>query len=331
VVNDVKTQLTEINWDYASIERLDPKAVKTILIPFNLGKAIKDKDPAHNIELMPGDVVTIFGVDDIPVPLEKRTQFVRLGGEVKVPGIYQLSPGETLPQLLQRAGGLSRDAYLYGTVFSRESTRVQQQDNLNQAVRRMEAQITAEAATSLQNVYDPEKAGNVQAQLAGQRMMLERLRGLKASGRIALEMDVNRPELPPLALQDGDSITVPSKPSFVAVFGAVQAENSFIHRDTATVGDYIDKAGPTREADLQAAMLIRSDGTVLANRAQRSWIGLGNTGFMGTRLQPGDSIFIPEVLDRRTAYTQFIQGAKDWTAILYQFGIGAAAFKTLRN
>jgi hypothetical protein len=37
------------------------------------------------------------------------------------------------------------------------------------------------------------------------------------------------------------------------------------------------------------------------------------------------------VLDRRTAYTQFIQGAKDWTTILYQFGIGAAAFRTLRN
>ena len=331
VVNDVKTRLTEINWDYASIERLDPKAVKTILIPFNLGKAIKDKDPANNIELMPGDVVTIFGVDDIPVPLEKRTQFVRLGGEVKIPGIYQLTPGETLPQLLQRAGGLSRDAYLYGTVFSRESTRAQQQENLNQAIRRMEAQINSETATSMQNVYDQEKGASVQAQLAGQRMMLERLRSLRASGRIALEMDANTPELPPLALQDGDTITVPSKPSFVAVFGAVTAENSFIHRETATVGDYIDKAGPTREADLQAAMLIRSDGTVLANRAQRSWIGMGNTGFMATRLQPGDSIFIPEVLDRRTAYTQFIQGAKDWTAILYQFGIGAAAFRTLRN
>jgi protein involved in polysaccharide export with SLBB domain len=331
VVNDVKTQLTEINWDYASIERLDPKAVKTILIPFNLGKAIKDKDPANNIELMPGDVVTIFGVDDIPVPLEKRTQFVRIGGEVKIPGIYQLTPGETLPQLLQRAGGLSRDAYLYGTVFSRESTRAQQQENLNQAIRRMEAQINSQAATSLQNVYDKENAGNIQAQLAGQRMMLERLRSLRASGRIALEMDADRPELPALALQDGDGITVPSKPSFVAVFGAVQAENSFIHRNNATVGDYIDKAGPTREADLEGAMLIRSDGTVLANRAQRSWLGLGHKGFLGNRLQPGDSVFIPEVLDRRNAYTQFIQGAKDWTAILYQFGLGAVGIKTLRN
>jgi len=330
VIGDVKQQLTEINWDYASIERLDPKAVKTILIPFNLGKAIKDKDPANNIELMPGDVATIFGVDDIPVPLEKRSQFVRLGGEVKVPGIYQISPGETLPQLVQRAGGLSRDAYLYGTVFSRESTRVQQQENLNQAIRRMEAQVQSQAASTVQNVYDKDNLTNAQAQAAGQRQMLDRLRHLKASGRIALELDVDRPELPALTLQDGDTITVPSKPSFVAVFGAVMAENSFIHSGSESVGDYIQKAGPTREADLEAAMLIRSDGTVLANRAQRSFWGFGHMGFMGIRLQPGDSIFIPEVIDRRSAYTQFIQGAKDWTSILYQFGIGAAALKTLK-
>lgn len=331
VVGEVKRLVTEINWDYASIERLDPQAIKTNLIPFNLGKAIKAKDPAHNIELMPGDVITIFGVDDIPVPLEKRTQFVRVGGEVKVPGIYQITPGETLPQLIQRAGGMSRDAYLYGTVFTRESTRAQQQENLNQAIRKMESQINSQAATSLQNVYDKENAGNMQAQLAGQRILLERLRTMRASGRIALEMDVTQPELPPLALQDGDSITVPSKPSFVAVFGAVMAENTFIHRPDASAADYITKAGPTRDADLQAAMIIRSDGTVLANRAQRSWFGIGNNSFMGTRLQAGDSIFVPEVLDRRTAYTQFVQGAKDWTAILFQFGIGAAAYKTLKN
>lgn len=330
VVNDVKTQLTEINWDYAAIERLDDKAVKTILIPFNLAKAIKEKDPVNNIELMSGDVVTIFGVDDIPVPLEKRTQFVRLGGEVKVPGIYQIKPGETLPQLVQRVGGVSRDAYLYGTVFSRESTRVQQQENLDQAVRRMEAQVQAQAASTIQNIYDKDSASSSQAQVAAQRMMLERWRGLKASGRVALEMDADRPELPVLTLQDGDTILVPSKPSFVAVFGAVMAEKSFIHRVDSTVSDYIEKSGPTREADLEAALLIRGDGTVMSNRAQRSWLGLGNMGFMGTRLQAGDSIFIPEVLDRRSAYTQFIQGAKDWTALLYQFGIGAAALKTLQ-
>jgi hypothetical protein len=68
---------------------------------------------------------------------------------------------------------------------------------------------------------------------------------------------------------------------------------------------------------------------VVANGAQRSFMGFGNYSFMGTELNPGDSVFVPEILDKRTAYTRFIQGAKDWTALLYQFGLGAAGFKSL--
>ncbi|ALK87342.1 polysaccharide biosynthesis/export family protein [Limnohabitans sp. 63ED37-2] len=331
VINDVKNLLEEINWDYAAIERLDAKEVKTVLIPFNLGKAIKDKDPQHNLRLMPGDVVTVFGVKDLPVPMEKRTQFVRIGGEVKVPGIYQISPGETLPQLLERAGGLSRNAFAYGTVFSRESTRQEQQRNLEKAKRRLEQDINSQVASQLQNVTDSEKGSAVQAQIAGQKILLSRLQGLSASGRIALELDSKNPQLPALELEDGDSIIVPHKPSFVGVFGAVMAETSFIYKSGNDVAHYVEKAGPTREADLDAALLIRADGTVQSNKAGRSWLGLGNANFMTSVLNPGDTVFIPEVLDRRSAYTQFIQGAKDWTTLLYQFGLGAAALKTIRN
>jgi hypothetical protein len=53
--------------------------------------------------------------------------------------------------------------------------------------------------------------------------------------------------------------------------------------------------------------------------------------FMKTRIYPGDTIFVPEIVDKRTAYMQFIQGAKDWTQLFYQFGLGAAAIRTLRN
>lgn len=330
VKNEVKNLLEEINWDYAVIERLDASQVKTRLIPFNLKKAIQDKDPAHNLQLLPGDVVTVFGVKDLPVPLENRTQFVRISGEVKVPGVYEVKPGETLVQLLERAGGYSRNAYPYGTVFTRESTRREQQANLDKAIRKMEQDINAQAATQLQNAIDAEKSAAAQSQIAGQRLVLKRLESLSASGRIALEMSAADTQLPPIVLEDGDSITVPHKPSFVGVMGAVQAETSFIHKPGYTVGDYIEKAGPTASANLDAALLIRADGTVQANKAQRSWTGRGNSQFMSTLMQPGDTLFVPEELDRRSAYTQFIQGAKDWTSILYQFGIGAAAFKTLK-
>lgn len=330
VKNEVKNLLEEINWDYAVIERLDASQVKTRLIPFNLKKAIQDKDPAHNLQLLPGDVVTVFGVKDLPVPLENRTQFVRIAGEVKVPGVYEVKPGETLVQLLERAGGYSRNAYPYGTVFTRESTRREQQANLDKAIRKMEQDINAQAATQLQNAIDAEKSAAAQSQIAGQRLVLKRLESLSASGRIALEMSAADTQLPPIVLEDGDNITVPHKPSFVGVVGAVQAETSFIHKPGYTVGDYIEKAGPTASANLDAALLIRADGTVQANKAQRSWTGRGNSQFMSTLMQPGDTLFVPEELDRRSAYTQFIQGAKDWTSILYQFGIGAAAFKTLK-
>lgn len=328
-INDVKNLLEEINWDYAAIERMDPKEVRTQLIPFNLSKALRDKDPAHNLELLPGDVVTIFGVKDVPVPLAKRTQFVRLSGEVKVPGFYQIQPGETLKEVLARAGGLTEQAYAYATELTREKARQQQQANLEKAVRRLETDIAGQAVTTLQNASATDTAGGLQAQMAAQKQLLARMQTLKANGRIALEMNPEKPIYPDLPLEDGDSITVPARPGFVSVFGAVLAENAFIHREGATVQGYLDRAGLLREADLDAALIIRADGSVEGNTAHRRWFWGG--GFMGKELHAGDAVFVPEQFDRRSAYTQFIQGAKDWTAIFYQFGLGAAAIKTIRD
>jgi protein involved in polysaccharide export with SLBB domain len=330
VVNEVKNLLEEINWDYAVVERIDPKEVRSLLIPFNLSKAIRDKDPASNLELFPGDVVTIFGVNDVPVPLEKRTQFVNIGGEVKVPGFYQLNPGETLNQLIQRAGGLTTNAFAYGTVFTRESTRRQQQINLDQAVRRMESDIAGQTAAELQNVTSLEKGAGVEAQVQSQRILAGRLKALKASGRIALEMAHENPVFPDLKLEDGDRILIPNSPDFVGVVGAVLAETSFIHRASVKAQHYLDRAGPTRDAETDSSMIIRADGSVEADlTTSNSWFGRGSTVLSRT-LYPGDTLFVPEKIDRRTGYSKFIQGAKDWTTILYQFGLGAAAFKVLK-
>lgn len=317
-----------INWDYAQVIRRMPETLGTRAITFNLGRAVLQGSAADNIALNPGDRIALFTTAQLAVPLEKRTQIVTLSGEVAVPGQYQISPGETLPQLVKRAGGLSQNAFIYGMVFTRESTRVEQQANLEKALRRMEASINSQTATSLQNVVDNEKALAAQAQISSQRVMLSRMENLKASGRIALDLDPGKPELPTIDLEDGDTIVVPHRPSFVGVFGEVMAETAFIYKSTNSVSDYIDRAGLTRDADLDNAMLIRADGSVQSN--QRKGYFFSN-GLLSMRLNPGDSIFVPAVIDRRTAYSTFIQGAKDWTAILYQFGLGAAGLKALRN
>jgi protein involved in polysaccharide export with SLBB domain len=270
----------------------------------------------------------------VAVPTEKRSQMVTLTGEVAVPGKYQLQPGDTLPDLIKRAGGLGKYAFAYGTVFTRESTRAQQQENLNKSVRRMRAQVDAQIAALAQNATDAEKAGTVQAQIAGQQQLLKRMEEIKATGRVALDLDADRPELPPIALEDGDVITVPQRPSFVGVFGEVYSESALIHKPQLSVVDYLSKAGVTRDADLDNLIVVRADGTVEGSgNSESMWSrsALWGAGFQDKKLNPGDSVFVPSAVDRRTAYSLFIQGAKDWTSLIYQFALGAAAFKTLRN
>jgi protein involved in polysaccharide export with SLBB domain len=255
---------------------------------------------------------------------------VTLSGEVNVPGKYQVQAGDTLPAIIARAGGLSSNAFLYGIVFTRESTRLQQQENLDKSIRRLETEVNAQVASNLQNVTDSEKGSGVQAQIAGQKILLDRVKNFKASGRISLELDPTHSQLPPLALEDGDQINVPSRPSFVGVFGEVMAETSFIHNPAFTVANYLDKAGLTRDADLDNIMLVRADGSAETASRRTTFFNF-SSGLSNKKLNPGDTIFVPGVIDRRSVYSQFIQGAKDWTAILYQFGLGAAAIKTLSS
>ena len=72
----------------------------------------------------PGDIITIFSQRDISVPQTSRSQYVIVEGEVMRPGVYKLEKNETLRSVLQRAGGLSPNSYVYGAQLTRESARM---------------------------------------------------------------------------------------------------------------------------------------------------------------------------------------------------------------
>jgi hypothetical protein len=120
---------------------------------------------------------------------------------------------------------------------------------------------------------------------------------------------------------------VPSKPAFVHVFGAVNVEASPLWKPNSRVKDYLRLAGTTSDADLDNAFVLRVDGTVVSSESQ-GWF-FGKIG--GLEVMPGDTIVVPEKLDKQTAWTKFTQGAREWTQILANFGLGAAAIKTLRD
>jgi hypothetical protein len=297
---------------------------------------VLNADESQNLELMPGDVVTIFGVRDLQVPRARQTRLVRLEGEVAAPGIYSVESGETLPQLVARVGGLTRDAYLFGTELSRDSVRKQQSVTLQTVVQKLEEQVTAGAASRAANltVTDATQLAmqqqRIQAEERLARERLARLRTMKPSGRIALELDPASPQLPTMTLEDGDRIVIPPRPSFVGVAGAVYNDNVLVWRQGRTVGDYLQSAGPTENADIANLFVIRADGSV-TTRTQGGFLGVGRGDLKSLVLVPGDTLVIPDKVDRETGYTAFMRGLKDWTQIIYQLGLGAAAIQVLRN
>jgi protein involved in polysaccharide export with SLBB domain len=333
VATRIRGMADQINWEYALIERLDRTKLTTELIPFNLGKAVLQRDPGSNLPLLPGDVVTILSQNDLRLPQDRQTRLVRVEGEVAAPGLYQAAPGETLPQLLKRLGGFTPQAYVFGAEFNRESVRLRQQENLDSITRRLEAQMQSQAVSVASN-RGSDQAGQAlalqqqqQAQMKGQ---MDRLRSLKSNGRLALELDPQAQSLsslPALPLEDGDHILIPSTPGFVAAFGAVNNENVFIHRSGKTVGDIIKSAGLTEDAEPDQAFVLRADGSIIA---RRNHSGMFSGNFESIAVMPGDTLVVPTQIDRESRYNFVTRALKDWTQILSNFGLGMAALRTLR-
>ncbi len=138
---EVRQLAPEIDWSYAVIQRLDPVTLKTTLIPFDLGKLVLDHDSSQDLELQAGDVVSIFSEADIHVPIAQQTKLVTLSGEFVHAGVYSVQPGETFRQLVERAGGLTPNAYLYGSEYTRVSTRIMQQARIDEYVQNLSMEI----------------------------------------------------------------------------------------------------------------------------------------------------------------------------------------------
>jgi protein involved in polysaccharide export with SLBB domain len=322
--NDVILSAADIDWSYAVIERLSADTLETSLIPFNLGKLVLDGDDSQNLYLQSGDVVTIFSNADIEVPQSQRTRFVRLEGEIASAGVYSVHPGESLADLVTRAGGVTKDAYLFGSAFTRQSTQKLQQQRLNEYVQQLQDQLLHEGVNDASRAISSQDAALSAASQAASQSAIQRLASLRASGRIVLDIPANAigvQAIPFVSLEDGDRFVIPRLPSEVNVQGAVFNQNAFLFSQNERAGSYIRKAGgPTRDADPKKAFIIRADGSLLSRQY------LSKHQFESAHIYPGDTIVVPERLDRNST----LRTIGYLSQIIGQIGFSAAAINVLR-
>ena len=327
-------QLSEqINLDYAVVERFSRETLQVSLLPFNLGVMLQSPHGPEDLILEAGDTITVFSSKDIQTPVSRKKAFVRIEGEVNKPGIYPVGPGDTLKSLIQQAGGTTPEAYLFATGLFREEVKKSQQRNMEKLLRKMEAESSAAVAQITQSGGASSDLAALQAKVQSvqqaQRQSLDRFRMLKPEGRISLGINpaenVSLENFPSLRLENGDRINIPPRPDFIQIFGSVNTESALVYKVGLTVKEYIALAGVGGSAEVNSAILVRADGSAMTN--QSYW---GND-VLSAKVLPGDSIVIPEKFDRESGWSQTVRNAKDFTQVLYQLGLGAAAIKTLRQ
>ena len=326
----VQSPGAQTNWNRAVVERLDSSTMTTTLIPFNLGKLVLDHDLSQDLELKPGDVVTIFAQQDIAVPLKERTIYVELSGEFVHPGVYSASPGETLQSVVSRAGGLTDQAYLYGSQFTRNSTQALELQEMNEYADRLEHQMER---NSLGLVSASSGSGQQSVSIAGQQVaslnheMVARIRQLRATGRVVLKMSPHSAGLasvPAMHLEDGDRFAIPFAPETVQVIGAVFNQHAFLCDDSANAGEYLHLAGgPDRNADRKRIYVLRADGSVVSPHSS-------NSGFQHDlnklRLYPGDTIVVPE----KDVHPSLTNQLMVWSQFLSEFSLSAVEASALK-
>lgn len=255
-----------------------------------IGKALEG-DAEADLQLQAADVLSIrklVGWDDVGAS-------VTLGGEVEHPGTYGIREGERLSSVIRRAGGFRPTAFPQGAVLERTQVRELAEKSRQDLINTIEAQQIVPPQYSSKTLLEDQLA-MTQAMNQQRQQTLQRLRNTPASGRLVITISSNVAKwantVADVELRAGDSIRIPKKPQFVVVSGEVYNSTAMNYSPGKTAEWYLRRAGGFTEfAHKKGVFIVAADGSVVARGSSG---GLWEHSVLGHRMQPGDSLIVPE-------------------------------------
>jgi len=269
-------------------------------------KHLLDVNASSAFSLKPYDTVSIK-----PIPLWREGESIEISGEIKFPGIYSIKVGETLFDVLQRAGGITQRAFPQGAIFSRENLRLKEDDQRERLITQLESDL-ATATLAAQNSDDAAQAESA----AG--AMLTRLENTESQGRLVIDLEkiIKEGEESKIVVKSGDQLFIPEIPYAVSVSGEVQFPTSHLHDEKLDLNDYINRSGGyTKNADKDRTFVVKANGAVMT-KGGNAWFGKGSKS-----ISPGDTVVVP--ID--VTQTRFLENLSYSTQIIYQLAVAAAA------
>ena len=309
--------LKEAELSRLHVSEVGPKVEKRNV---DLGKAIAG-DPLENLPLQEDDQLFVRAI-----PEWRAYSQVAVLGELRFPGTYTARRGEKLSSLIERAGGFTEKAYPRGAVFTRESVRELQQKRLTESIARLERDLISRGSASLSAAASPEELKAKEGEILQSKELIAKLKTVQATGRMVLEIgsvEALRNSIYDIELENGDSLVIPENPRSLQTLGAVFNQTAFVFDPAKALPDYIELAGGYTEfADKDRVYILKVNGSAV--QPKESGLFLFSKTAYTTRdgkplLEPGDSIVVPEKLDR----IAWLRETKDITQILFQIAVAA--------
>ena len=242
-----------------------------------------DKNSLRNFEIFPGDNIYVPKYSAKP----SKASSVTIKGQINQPGTYTLDEGETLSNLLNRAGGYKSNAYTIGAILSRESLK-KLEEEINE-------RIYKDLIKYIINTSSKTAGGN--GGESGLPLLLSEFKDTKPVGRMPAEFDLDvleQDQSKDIELKDGDSIFIPSMPTEVYVFGEVMNPGSRIYNPKFGFQSYIHESGGLTNFALDSHIVIVSPDGV-AQKGKRSLRFINES----SNILPGTMIYVPREVGKR--------------------------------
>jgi Periplasmic protein involved in polysaccharide export len=283
---------------------------QTEVVTIDLG-GLMAGDMSANVVLQPHDYLLIK-----EMPEWRDREEITLNGEVRFPGVYPIRRGETLRSVIERAGGLTDQAFVEGSVFTRLDLKEREVKQLQDLSQRLQREL---AALSLQQSQATEKDA-AQAIAAGKGLLAD-LESTQAVGRLVIDLASVLSAAPgsedDLSLKGGDELTVPRKTQEVTVLGEVQGPTSHLYQAGLGWGDYVGRSGGyTQRADKDRTYVIRANGEVVTADSS-GWLGRSTA----RAIHAGDTVVVPLNAQKMRPLTMWTSV----TQILYNIAVAVAA------
>ena len=281
---------------------LTPEGAAKVSLDVDLGLALQE-DKNFDIALQSKDRLNVH-----KIPAWSENHVVELRGEFVFPGKYTIRRGETLADLVAKAGGLTQYAHPDGSVFTREKLKVLEKKNLIKLAGDLRIEMASKSLTEQ----------GTSASYDDAQKLLADITELEPVGRLVIDLPhLMASDNSEVLLEGGDVLYVPTKKNSINVIGQVQVGSSHLYSSVMSAEDYIAQSGGVKKrADEERIYVISASGSIKMLE-QSNWFA----GAADSYLKPGDTIVVP--LD-----SEYMNDLTLWstaTQIIYNAAVAVAA------